>query len=477
MSTAGGRRPWADRGAALGDRLRGGGKGAGGAVPPGDGEGRGRALPRGQGEGGRRALPFGAGGLSAQRRRGLLRLGGLLAALALLVALVVVLVGDRDPENPNAIVYRDAADTKGPLDILSAQMNQAGPQLVLTLRTAGIWTPGQLAEQPGRSVCTTLFAKDEETPSSKVCVSSREGAPALELTRYRDGRAQAPRPMAGEIRRRNLRLLEARFALRDAKVPLGKFRWQVSTLWAGEPGGCPPASLPVAQCTDRLPDGGTSPGKVTEPLLLGCTFPNPSYVLNGPRAKRVVALTFDDGPSTYTGQVLDILKRFKARATFFVVGENVVERPGDLQRVLREGNSLANHTYTHVSIAEADPPAALQLDRTTAAIREATSFTPCLFRPPFGSKSAKSIALTRRKGMKTIGWDVDTSDFKRPGAQTITRTVLSQTKPGSIVLMHDGGGPRDQTVQALPEILRGLRAKGYRFVTVDQLLGVKGRYA
>jgi len=453
MSTAGLRRPWAARGAALGRGGRGGGKG------------------------GSRALPLGAGGLSAQRRRGLLRLGGLVAALGLLVLFTVVLLGGGDPENPSAIVYRDAADTKGPLDILSAQMDQAGLQLVLSMRTAGIWTPGQLAEQPGRSVCTTLFAKDEKDPSSRVCVSSREGTPSLELTRYRDGRAESPRPMAGEIRRRNLRLLEARFSLRDAKLPLGKFRWQVATLWAGEPGGCPPASLPLAQCADRLPDSGTSPGTVTEPLLLGCTWSDPSYVLNGPRGKRVVALTFDDGPSPYTGQVLDILKRFKAHATFFVVGENVVERPGDLQRVLKEGNSLANHTFTHVSIAEADPPAARQLDRTTAAIRAATSFTPCLFRPPYGSTSAKSVALTRRKGMKTIAWDVDTSDFKRPGAQSITRTVLSQTKPGSIVLMHDGGGPRDQTVQALPAILRGLRAKGYRFVTVDQLVGVKGRYA
>ncbi|MGI8594529.1 MAG: polysaccharide deacetylase family protein [Solirubrobacteraceae bacterium] len=465
MSTAGGRRPWAAWGAALGGRGRG--------------RGSGEQAGSGQGgdEAGSRALPPGVGGLSAQRRRGLVRLGGLVAALMLLVVLTVVVLGGGDPENPNAIVYRDAADTKGPLDILSAQMDQAGPQLVLSLRTAGIWTPGQLAQQPGRSVCTTLFAKDEEDPRSKICVVSREGAPSLELTRYRDGRALAPRPMAGGIRRRNLRLLEARFSLRDAKLPLGKFRWQVGTLWAGEPGGCPPASLPVAQCADQLPDRGTSPGKVTEPLLLGCTFSDPSYVLNGPRGDRVVALTFDDGPSPYTGQVLDVLKRFNARATFFVVGENVIERPGDLQRVLREGNSLANHTFTHVSIADADPAAARQLDRTTTAMREATSFTPCLFRPPFGSKSAKSIALTKRKGMKTIGWDVDTSDFKRPGAQAITRTVLSQTKPGSIVLMHDGGGPRDQTVQALPAILRGLRAKGYRFVTVDQLLGVKGRYA
>ena len=446
MSTAGGRRPWAEwasaRGAALG-----------------------------------RATPRAIGGMSARRRRGLLRLGGLVALLVALLILAVSLLGGGDPENPNAIVYRDADDTKGPLDILSAQMGQAGPQLVLSLRTAGIWTPGQLAEQPGRSVCTTLFAKDDEDPASRICVSNREGAPSLELTRYRDGRAQAPRPMAGEIRRRKLRLLEARFSLRDAKLPLGKFRWQVATGWAGEPGGCPPASFPVAQCTDQLPDKGTSPGKVTEPLLLGCTWSEPNYVLNGPRVDRVVALTFDDGPSPYTARILDILKRFKARGTFFVVGENVVERPGDLQRILREGHSVANHTFTHVSIAEADAAAVRQLDRTTAAIREATSFTPCLFRPPFGSKSAKSIALTKRKGMKTIGWDVDTSDFEQPGAQAITRTALSQAKPGSIVLMHDGGGPRDQTVQALPAILRGLRAKGYRFVTVDQLLDVKGRYA
>ena len=417
-------------------------------------------------------------GLSSRRRRGLVRLGALLAGLVLVVVLLATVVfsggGDADP---NAVVYRDAADTPGPLDILSAQMTQQGPDLVLALRTAGIWTPGQLAEHPGRSVCTTLWAKDQKDPRAKVCVVSRAGNPALTLTHYKDGIAEAPRPMAGEIRRRDLRLLQAKFSFAAARLPIGKFRWQVGTLWAGDPGGCPTAATPLVACTDQLPDHGASPGKVTKPLLLGCTPTGPTFVENGPRSKKVVALTFDDGPSQYTDQVLDILRRERIHATFFVVGENIAERTPELRRELDAGDMLGNHTFTHIDTAGAGSEVSQQLDDTSGAIKRETNFVPCLFRPPGGTKSSESLALARRKGFQVVNWDVDTEDYTRPGTDSIIRTVLGQTRAGSIVLMHDGGGPREQTVAALPQIIRGLRAKGYKFVTLDTLLAARDRYA
>ena len=224
--------------------------------------------------------------MSEARKKGLRRLALLVGVVVVVLVLaVVVLGGGGDDGGSNGTVYRDAADTQGPLDILTASMDQRGPQLVLNLRTADLWTPGQLAEEAGRSVCVQLYAEKGSDPRSKVCVVSQANTPTLQLTRYReDGTAEAPRPMTGSIRRRTLRSLEASFSFKDAKLPLGKFRWQVTTLWAGGVGAaaCPPAATPVVHCIDNLPDNGTSPGNVTKPLLLGCTFTGPPSVLNGP---------------------------------------------------------------------------------------------------------------------------------------------------------------------------------------------------
>jgi peptidoglycan-N-acetylglucosamine deacetylase len=419
--------------------------------------------------------------VSDARRKGLRRLAVLVGAVVVIVLLAVVVLGRGGGDSgANGTVYRDADDTQGPLDILTASMDQSGPQLVLNLQTADLWTPGQLAEEPGRSVCVALYAAKGSDPRSKVCVVSEANTPMLQLTRFRkDGSAEAPRDMTGTIRRRTLRSLQASFSFKDAKLPLGKFRWQVTTLWAGGVGAaaCPPAATPVVHCVDNLPDNGTSPGNVTKPLLLGCTFTGPTSVLNGPRTDKVVALTFDDGPSDFTPKILDILKQDKVPASFFVIGSEIAGREQYLQRELDEGHAVGNHTWTHIDTSGAGPEVASQLDRTQAAIKKATNFTPCLFRPPYGAKSSASVALTAKKGMQSVLWDVDTSDYERPASFDITQRVLNGVKPGSIVLMHDGGGPRDQTLGALPEIIKGLKAKGYRFVTLDKLLKVRNRYA
>ena len=193
---------------------------------------------------------------------------------------------------------------------------------------------------------------------------------------------------------------------------------------------------------------------------------------------KLVAITFDDGPHpTWTPRVLDVLRRYHVKATFFVLGVNAERYPALVARIRREGHTVANHTYTHIDTSGAGPKVASQLDRTQAAIKKATNFTPCLFRPPYGAKSNASVALTRRKGMQTVLWDVDTSDYERPASFDIVQRVLTGVKPGSIVLMHDGGGPREETLGALPEIIKGLKAKGYRFVTLNKLLKVRERYA
>jgi peptidoglycan/xylan/chitin deacetylase (PgdA/CDA1 family) len=203
----------------------------------------------------------------------------------------------------------------------------------------------------------------------------------------------------------------------------------------------------------------------------GCRRGGPPFRTNGPRDHKVVALTFDDGPSPYTVQVIRILVRERAKGTFFVLGNQIPGYERQLQRELAYGFEIGDHSFSHPQF-----PSSAQLSRTRDRIRRATGFTPCLFRPPYGAVDSALIGRARALGMMTINWDVDPRDWSTPGAGAIYSRVVSATRPGSIILMHEGGGPRGQTVAALPGIIRTLRARGYRFATVSELLGHKFVY-
>lgn len=200
----------------------------------------------------------------------------------------------------------------------------------------------------------------------------------------------------------------------------------------------------------------------------------PVVVYQGPNEKKRVALTFDDGPDrTYTPQVLNILKGEQVPATFFVVGKEV-SRNGDVaKRIVSEGHVIANHTWSHLYLPNLpDKRVEGELDRAVQAVKKATGKEMSLMRPPYGAVKGKEERITHI-GHRIINWDVDTNDWK-PGrtSQQILAAVKGHTVPGSIVLMHSGGGNRSATVQALPEIIRYLKQQGYEFVTVDQLLDV-----
>ncbi|HVS28771.1 MAG TPA: polysaccharide deacetylase family protein [Solirubrobacteraceae bacterium] len=206
--------------------------------------------------------------------------------------------------------------------------------------------------------------------------------------------------------------------------------------------------------------------------IVGCTAHGPWLRMDGasPKAGKVVALTFDDGPSQYTDGFLKVLARFHAHATFFVIGNQVPGREPALQHTLAAGNAIGNHTFTHPNLAALKrKDVRAELLPTTRQIRRATGFRPCVFRPPFGAKNRTVISQARRLGMLTVIWSVDTRDYTRPGTSAIVQRVLSGVRPGGIVLMHDGGGDRSQTLAALPTILRRLKARGYRTVTLQQL--------
>jgi peptidoglycan/xylan/chitin deacetylase (PgdA/CDA1 family) len=188
----------------------------------------------------------------------------------------------------------------------------------------------------------------------------------------------------------------------------------------------------------------------------------------------VVALTFDDGPNPpVTGRVLDVLDRYGVPATFFCVGLHASAHPEELARMSEAGHALGNHTWSHPFLPDLSRrELELQLERTDEAIEAVAGARPVrLFRPPYGSRSRDVISwLGRDGGPATVLWDVDTGDWAMPGAPAIADSVLTRARPGSVVLMHDGGGDRSQTAEALPAVIEGLLARGHRFVRADELL-------
>ncbi len=193
---------------------------------------------------------------------------------------------------------------------------------------------------------------------------------------------------------------------------------------------------------------------------------------SGPaRVPKDVALTFDDGPSAYTARMLATLKRLRARATFFVVG-NVVERyPNLVRRELAAGMGVANHSYSHPYHPPFDrqPHEVIlsEIDRGSSVL-EQLGHTPTLFRPPGGSYSPYVEEATGAHGQRIVLWSVDPEDWNaETTSKQIVKRVLGAVRPGSIVLLHDGGGDQMRTVKALPAIVKGIRAKGLRLVALQ----------
>lgn len=211
--------------------------------------------------------------------------------------------------------------------------------------------------------------------------------------------------------------------------------------------------------------------------IVGCRSSGTAAHLEGPR-RREVAIGFDDGPWQDTPAFVSMLERAHVRATFFMIGEQITSTyRSTLLRELRNGDVLGDHTFTHpdldlLSAAEVRS----QLLRTIGAIRALTGYTPCVFRPPYGDYDTSVLRIARSVGLSTVLWNVDPSDWALPGTAAIEQRVLAQVKPGSIIISHDGGGPRGETLAAYPNIIRALRARGYRIVTIPELLGYRPIY-
>ncbi|MFE6866707.1 polysaccharide deacetylase family protein [Kitasatospora sp. NPDC057692] len=182
-------------------------------------------------------------------------------------------------------------------------------------------------------------------------------------------------------------------------------------------------------------------------------------------AAKVVYLTFDDGPSPrYTPQVLALLSQYGVRATFFEIGRNVAANPAVTRQVAAQGHSVQNHSWSHPDLRNVSKSAfQYQVTATDERIRAETGTTPTCLRPPYGGVNGTVRSAAAGLGKSIQLWSVDPQDWARPGRAAIERRVLNAVKPGSVVLLHDGGGDRGQTVAALPAILRTLKSRGYTF--------------
>ena len=194
-----------------------------------------------------------------------------------------------------------------------------------------------------------------------------------------------------------------------------------------------------------------------------------------PEGKKVIALTFDDGPSKYSGPILDILKEKGVKATFFDVGEECLSFPDAEKRMLEEGHQVASHSNTHPDMPTLSRDALrAEIIAGLSNMKKASGHVTKVLRAPYGAFGKKQWQETSDLIDMNVLWDIDTLDWKRPGAKAIHDAVMTGAHNGAIVLMHDGGGDRSQDVEALPGIIDDLKKQGYEFVTIEQLIKMAG---
>jgi peptidoglycan/xylan/chitin deacetylase (PgdA/CDA1 family) len=228
-------------------------------------------------------------------------------------------------------------------------------------------------------------------------------------------------------------------------------------------GNADPSTAPGDSHGDSAPPDSSPP-----PTATGQDPPPPAghpqfYVHEGDKA---IALTIDDGPSSkYTPQVLALLAQYKIQATFCMIGQSADKHASLVAEVSAAGHLVANHTWTHPNMSKMTlAQVTAEIERTNDAITKGGAKQPVLFRAPGGNWSPTVFQVCAQLGLRPLDWSVDPRDWSRPGADHIVDTVLGHTHTGSIILEHDGGGDRSQTVAALTRFLPQLLAKGYRFV-------------
>lgn len=203
----------------------------------------------------------------------------------------------------------------------------------------------------------------------------------------------------------------------------------------------------------------------------GVTQGGATTIARVPTAQPIVAMTFDDGPhQSLTPQLLDMLRARNIRATFYLIGRRVAMYPELTRRIAAEGHEIGNHTWNHPRLTSLGNTSLLrELDRTSGAINAAAGRPPVTMRPPYGLLSPRQRGLIyAERRLPTVLWSVDPEDWRRPGSSVVANRIVSHAQTGAVILSHDIIGA---TVRAMPAALDGLAARGYRFVTVSELIG------
>lgn len=371
----------------------------------------------------------------------------------------------------------DSAESKGSVkNVRSASVQQKGRSLVLVANTIRTVNLKSLDRFPARArnaarLCFRLVAVGGNRSARSICLggaTNRLKKVGLTVTNAA-GKPTETRTLPARIKRPRPGRLVVTLPVGELGLLPAAYDWSLDVRWKGrlcprgrEDRGCPEAA-PSAKRSKRL--------EIKRVVPVGCTTGAAGLVTHGPRRGKLVAFTLDDGPGPYTAAFLDVLKAKQVRASFFVLGQQVAAYPDLARRIVQEGHEIANHSWKHDLY-----PSAGDLSQTSATIRSVTGFKPCSFRPPGGAQNGRVIAGAGQAGMKTILWDVDPFDWRLPGTDRIRQIIVSNARAGSIVLSHDAGGNRSQTLAALPRIIDQLRAKGYAFTTVTELLGGKFKY-
>jgi peptidoglycan-N-acetylglucosamine deacetylase len=364
-----------------------------------------------------------------------------------------------------------------PLRVHSSSLSQQGQQITWRLEMDKQFSPGALVKD-GRTLCLLRERVGDGSVAGSLCLyGPKPGQKTARLfySRITASGSGPGRRIAATITRSSTKNLVATFLPGDIGTAYVPIRWQVISTVRGA--ACVPKPGQT-RCFDLYPPRPAL-FKIHVPQVVGCVPSGSSLIYSGPSNQHVIALTFDDGPWN-APPMSDWVNYFASQhvpVTFFEIGEQIsqFDPSGAVERqALADGDMIGDHTWTHPEMTRlSSGEQASELSMTADAIRRATGFSTCFWRPPYGAVDSQVVSLARSLGLITVQWDVDTVDWSTPGTATIYQRAISGAHNGAIILQHFGGGPRYETYAAVQQEIPTLRHEGYTFVTIPQLLGLR----